>query len=384
MKGSVHEFRGAWFVRWWDNTIKRDRKIYRYKGEKMYSRKTAEKLLALMQAEVENGTFYLEKYLNVSFSEVIPFIDGWLEGLPGTVSPATLKGYRSYVKNHIGPYFKKRNNLTLADIQLDTIKDLMRSLKNTKREPLSPKMKLNVISCLHVILDEAWRSRRIVAMPAFPRANEYQLEEPVIKWLPEDRQLSILEKIPQEHQPIFYFLKYHLRRPAEAIALHKEDFDGVSFRIHRSISARQLTGKTKTGEIHNIPCHPDFRELLDIEKDKQIRHGLIFSPFMFVNPMARRQGKRYTNESLNIIWKAACKEAGEDIDLYSGLKHSSCSQYINERGLSESELQVITDHARLESVRRYAKTEVARKMELMVKRIKKANPPKPSNLQSTQ
>ena len=62
------------------------------------------------------------------------------------------------------------------------------------------------------------------------------------------------------------------------------------------------------------------------------------------------------------------KRAGEDIDLYSGLKHSSCSQFVNEKGLSESELQMITDHARLESVRRYAKTEVKRKKELLEKK----------------
>lgn len=88
-----------------------------------------------------------------------------------------------------------------------------------------------------------------------------------------------------------------------------------------------------------------------------------------MNPLARKAGKRYTNESLNIIWKKACKAAGENIDLYSGLKHSSCSQYINEKGLSESELQVITDHARIESVRNYAKTDVKRKKELMMKNV---------------
>jgi hypothetical protein len=34
-------------------------------------------------------------------------------------------------------------------------------------------------------------------------------------------------------------------------------------------------------------------------------------------------GKRYTLESLNRLWRHACKETGESIDMYSGLKHSS-------------------------------------------------------------
>ena len=59
------------------------------------------------------------------------------------------------------------------------------------------------------------------------------------------------------------------------------------------------------------------------------------------------------------------KKAGEDIPLYAGTKHSSCSQYYNEKGLSMSDIQVITDHARLESVKKYTKTEVVRKRELM-------------------
>lgn len=78
--------------------------------------------------------------------------------------------------------------------------------------------------CLHAFLDYAKRSRRIVAMPSFPKKNAYQLVPVKIIWFPEARQLAILEKISEEHQPIFYFLKYHLRRPTEAMALKREDF----------------------------------------------------------------------------------------------------------------------------------------------------------------
>ena len=229
-------------------------------------------------------------------------------------------------------------------------------------------MQSNIMFCLHTILDAAWIARRIPAIPPFPKKKEYGLIKRPIKWLPEERQLEVLQQIPDDHQPIFYFLKYHLRRPAEALALHKEDyFDGV-FTIHRSISARVLTDKTKTGEIHSIPCHPDFEQFIKMEMNKQKRLGLI-SPFFFVNPGGRSVGKGYKAETLNRLWNNACKEVGENISLYAGTKHSSCSQYINEYGLSESELQVITDHARIESVRNYAKTEVSRKRELMAKNI---------------
>lgn len=69
------------------------------------------------------------------------------------------------------------------------------------------------------------------------------------------------------------------------------------------------------------------------------------------------------------LWKDACKRAGESISVYAGLKHSSCCQYINEKGLSMSDLQTITDHARVDSVRRYAKTELAGKRERMERKV---------------
>jgi hypothetical protein len=77
---------------------------------------------------------------------------------------------------------------------------------------------------------------------------------------------------------------------------------------------------------------------------------------------------------LNNLWKKACEKVGEDIGLYSGLKHSSCTQYINEKGLGLSELQIITDHARLDSVKKYAKIEVARKRALMERGLTKNQP----------
>jgi len=94
-----------------------------------------------------------------------------------------------------------------------------------------------------------------------------------------------------------------------------------------------------------------------------------FGPYFFENPYGLKSGRHYTNVTLNKIWKKACQKVGKDIDLYSGLKHSSCSQYVNEKGLSLSELQEITDHARPDSVKRYAKIEPALKKELMGRKI---------------
>lgn len=364
MSGSIffRKDRRQWSIAWFYKG--KTYNISRYKGRLMHQTHPNKKkdqgfidagrLLAQMQGDVESGTFRIEKYTGKAYTDVIPYFEQWLK-TKEKKKPATFKGYKSYFKNWIKPFFEK-HPVQLHDIQLDTLDTLLDSIK------LQPKGKHNVMMCLHAFLDYAWRSRRIFEIPPFPKKSDYGLVQPSIKWLPEDRQMAIIEAIPEIHRPIFLFLKYHVRRPSEACALYKDDFNRFdqSFLIRRSISDRKLVESTKTNAEHLIPCHsamiPTIERLLNQNSE---------SPFLFVNPRARREGQRYTVESLNNIWKVACKATGESIDLYSGLKHSTLSQLYNEKGLSISDLQDVSDHARLESVRRYAKTELARKRALI-------------------
>lgn len=360
MSGSIHKRHDgkAYFVNWYDKPTKKAYRITRYKGETIRHPAYAKKLLALIQSDYESylaglTPWRIEKYTGKGWTDVLEYFETWItEFIEPHRKPATIKGYRSYYRNWIKPFFEK-HPVMLHEIQLDTLNTLLNSTK------LTGKGKLNVMSCFHAFMDYAWRSNRIPEMPAFPKKETYNIVEPAINWLPEHRQMNIINTIPEGYRPIFLFLKYHLRRPGEACALHKIDYDIFNsvFIIKRSISARKLVQSTKTNKEHIIPCHSDFKDIADRLSQQP-------GQFMFINPRSRKNG-RYTIESLNVLWKAACKKTGENIDMYSGLKHSSCSQYINEKGLSISELQMITDHARIESVARYAKVGVDRKKELM-------------------
>lgn len=222
------------------------------------------------------------------------------------------------------------------------------------------KGKLNVLYCLRKCLDYAHKSGRIQSMPPFPERSMYGIVEPQIKWISEVRQIKIIQAIPEIHQPIFWWLKYHLRRPSEAMALQKIDYDSQDdvFIIRRAFSNKKLIDRTKTKQVHIIPCHPDFKPIMK-------RMPLTFEPFFFVNPNGKLSGKHYQHDYLVDLWNKACHEVGENIEMYSGLKHSSCSQYINEKGLSVDELQMITDHARRESVLKYASVQAEAKRRLM-------------------
>ena len=359
MSGSIHPRHDgkAFLVNWYDRTTGKAHQITRYKGDIIRDTYDANKLKALMQSDWENykaglAPWRIEKYTGKGWTDVIEYFEEWLK-TKEKKKPATYKGYRSYFRNWIKPFFLKYP-VMLHEIQLDTLNKLLDSIS------LAGKGKYNVMGCFHTFLVYSWRSNRIPEVPPFPEKGDYSLVTPVINWLPEHRQMTIINTIPDVHRPIFLFLKYHLRRPSEACALYKTDYDRFNsvFIIKRAVSARKLVQSTKTNAEHIIPCHRDFKDIAD-KLSRQL--GL----FMFINPRARKKDKRYTNESLNVTWKTACKKTGESIDMYSGLKHSSCSQLVNEKGLSISELQTVTDHARLESVARYAKVGVDRKRELM-------------------
>ena len=361
MKGSIsfRKDRGYFEVSWWHRG--KTYKINQYKGQRLYARELALKLLASMQGDVENKSFRIQKYTREIPTDVIPYLWEWLETIGPTLKPATYKDYFNSIKNHLIPFFRK-SPLELHEVQYDVILRLLNSIKRTG------KGKLNVMYCLHDCLDFACRSGRIQAIPSFPQRKQYKIIEPIIKWITEDRQRALIEAIEPEHQPIFWWLKYHYRRPSEACALHKKDFDGQVFSIHRTFSARVLVESTKTGKEHQIPIVEEFKPILKTYLSLQKKWGIV-SPFFFINPNGKKPGKHYTNSAMNVIWKRACKRVGETIDLYSGTKHSSCSQFLNEKGGNFSELQIITDHAGYDSVKRYGKVEVHRRKELLDRKV---------------
>jgi integrase len=364
MKGTIvyRRDRGVYRINWYDPDSKKTAYVYKnHRGEPLDTRRSAEKVLHAMQVDVENGVFRLDKYTRDVPVDTIPYLREWLGLIAPTLKPATLKDYHNSIENHLVPFF------TQHPIQIHEI-DLLVLTKLLNWIPRSGKGKQNVMYCLHRALKFLARTKRGYSMPEFPEKRDYKIVQPTIHWVPEERQKKILDAIPKMHQPIFWWLKLHYRRPGEAIALHREDFDGEMWTVHRTTSARQHTDTTKTGEVHSVPMHDGFKEFApQVASNRAI--AAVISPYYFVNPDGKLKGKPYTHALLLKLWWKACKSVGENIGLYQGTKHSSCSQFLNEKGGTLSELQEITDHARFESVKRYAKTEVSRRKQLMERKV---------------
>ena len=363
MKGSIqqHNKYKYYYVAWSEKG-----KLYtvsRYKGflcrdgeiAGMRGKDMAERLLSLMRADFENGTFKIEKWIRDTPSDIVPYLRAWLDEDGKSLSPATRKDYENSIKNHLIPWFKK-NPYQLHELQYDVLCRLLNDIKRTG------KGKKNVLYCLRRCLVHAYKSNRIPSIPLFPEESKYNIVDPIIRWLPEERQIKVIKAIPEEHQPIFWWLKYHLRRPSEAMALHKIDYlkDEDAFLIRRTFSAKQLVEHTKTKRQHLIPCHSEFKKIM-----QKMPVYFLDSPYFFVNRYGKLKGKHYSHCVMRIIWHKACEKVGEDIDMYSGLKHSSCSQFINEKHYSLDQVQMMTDHARRESVKRYASVQLDAKRRLL-------------------
>lgn len=152
------------------------------------------------------------------------------------------------------------------------------------------------------------------------------------------------------------------------MALLKIDYDrfNQAFYIRRGVSGGKLVASTKTKAEHIVPCHRAM--IKDIERLVEFDNG---SPFLFVNG-----NRRYTEGVLNRLWSKACAVVGEDIGLYAGLKHSSMSQFINEKRLGLAEVQMISQHAKIDSVYKYVSVDLDRQRELMETDVSRMFPEK--------
>jgi integrase len=376
MKGSIYLDKSqktpVWCVGWYDKATKKQKVIRRYNGEIMYQThpkkdrdygyRMAEKLRSLIQGDWERHergeiVFRLEKFTGERYTDIVPYLEQWLEAREPNLTPGGYIKYRTAVRNYLIPFFRDVCPVMLHEIQYDTLVRLMNWVKG------SGKHKKNVVDTLRCCMRYAWKSRRITALPQFPEKKLYDLKDKPPVWLPTDRFNNVMKHIPDEHKPIYMWLYLHLRRPGEACALKMEDYNAEedTFTIRRGISNGELIERTKTGDIHVIPCASEFKRYMD--QLPQIRS------YYFTCKESKSDGKRYTEKLLRKYWKEACVKAGEDIDVYRGTKTSRASQMVNEIGMSIHEVQIAGDWASLESVKSYARANIAKKRELLDRKV---------------
>lgn len=318
MKGSKTRMKnGRWQVNWYHN--KRNYAIRHYNGFTLDTEEMADRLLTVMRNDMERGIFRIEKFVRIQ-SEVVSFIKEWFDTVVINKTPGTQATYQSIIRCYLNPYFTERN-ITLQEI------DYMELMKFANWMPVAGSTKHSVLRIFKGMLEFARKTNRIKVVPPIPSRDDCKVVRKPIKYLPHDVQDKVIQAIPESDRPIFVWMSLYARRPNEATALMKRDLMGDTFILRRAWSGYRLIDRIKTNKVIELPLLDEFMPYLEWMKKQEY---WLESPFMFVNPEGRKEGKYYSRSLLQHIWKKACKEVGVDISMYAGTKHSSVTHMLQQ------------------------------------------------------
>ena len=330
MKGSVryHTPARRYFVRvWWEG---KDERFWRYNGEPLWAKQTADKLLGKIQTEIDVGTFDPRTYRPESPLSVVEYSKTWLKASGACAN--TKKVYRNAI-GHVAAYFGADH-----DIRHFTHSKLLLFQQSLV---LSDAGKYNVLTALKTMLRFYKQDVPSFVMPTFPRLTKAPPD--TVAYLTFEEQQKVLQAIPERHRPIFIVMMEYGLRPQEATALKWDCVTKDKIIFKRSHSEYQLREQTKTGAIREERLTTRAKEAIDgCERN---------SVWVFTK---NSRGSHYDSKALNRIWKEACEKSGIKLALYEAVRHSLGCQ-LADLGYSIDFIQDVYKHTSIITTRRYAK-----------------------------
>jgi integrase len=251
------------------------------------------------------------------------------------LSRGYLRSTKSYISNHMTPFFRDSN---IREINEGMVEDFRDQLPMHLRS----KTVANILGVLRKILQDAHRRRDIERLPYFPRV---EIGDPDIKWLEEEDQLRILENIADPVRRAFFIFSFHqVTRPGEARALR---WERVDFKRNRVVIAAAMDEETyrehtKERDIRELPMHEEVRAALEALPSRALS-GFVFT----------FRGKPFNHKLIYKTWRRAAEQAGIDINCYQGTRHSGASQAIN-AGVDHKIIQGFLGHKDPRSTAKYA------------------------------
>ncbi len=316
-------------------------------GQSLDSYQRASVLLAHIQHEIENHIFDASRYVVAELQKFYfeNLIKKWMDDKKklaerGQLSWSYLNPLKGHIDNYILPYFKGKD---IRDIRTVDIKEFCRQLP----ERLSPKTQKNITNALENLFNVLLQDEVIEKKPVFPKIS---VPEPAIKWCNREVQDNILNAIPDQHRFVFFFLTRQGLRPAEAVAVKWSDIDlhnGI-ITVQRTMSNRKIVERTKTRTVRPRLLHPEVLDIL-----RSIPRGLP-NVYLFINP---NSGKTYLTDSLQRLWKTACKATGADIELYQATRHSVASMAASS-GVSIAIIKEVLGHTDIRTTQKYSHVDV--------------------------
>ena len=336
---------GHWYiqVQWQRKTEKFF--TYEYKGVwfPFESRGHANKILSLMQDDIDHRTFVPATYRKNSPLSIKAYAEIWIKA--SDICKNAKNKYRSHIKHAI-KYFGENfdiRDFTISHSKLILFKNQLRNLKTG--EPLSNDAVYNVMGALKTMLRFYRCDNPAFIVPVFPKMSKTEREE--VEFLTFEDQQTILNAIPERHRPIFQFAMEYGVRPQEATALKWDCITETHVTFRRSHSEYELRETTKTGDIG---IRTEVLSTRAKEALKNTKNWPSFKGWVFCH---NAKGSHYDNKIMNTIWKAACQQTGFKIGLYEAIRHSWGCQLV-ESGMSIEDVRDAFRHTSTKTTRRYA------------------------------
>ena len=253
------------------------------------------------------------------------------------VSPEWQQQRKQISKRFLLPYFGKQDirNIKTLHIQQFYSKLLEKDYK--------AKYLKNVLGELRAFFHFFKKSLKDI--PDFPQIS---VQVSAVRWLTEEEQEKVYAKIPQTDMSIFQFMRSYGCRINEASGLLKEnvflDHDPPYVVLSTVLGTHgNIKPTTKTKRARILPIIPEIRWIFLNSED---------STFVFT-----KNARPYSNKILSGVWKRATKEAGIEINLYNGVRHSFGCQRLNS-GYGLDEIKAIMGHTNVKTTERYAQYEL--------------------------
>lgn len=353
MKGGYTWHKDRYLV--WIYWEGKQHQFYRYSGEPIWHKKTAERFLEHIRAEIDAECFNPAVYKKknpVAFSQ---YYERWVSLID--VADRTKSGYSDVFRLYLQPFFKDKN---INHIRRSDILELQ---KQMKERGLSKKTIYNTLTALRTCLRWGEKNEELHKAPSFPPLTNPRRD--TIHFLTYEEQLLVLSKIEGEHRHVIEFGMEYGLRPQEAVVLEWKDVDfekkQISFR-RRWVPGPgyQVLEGTKTVPSRG-PFHLTENAISILKKLRTTGTEYIF---------IGRRGKPFTPKSIYNVWMEARNKTGfPDVTLYEAMKHSWGCQSL-ERGHSIDEVADIFGHTDTYTTRLYAKRSPAATRDILEGRTK--------------
>jgi integrase len=296
--------------------------------------------------EIKNHVFDPQKYVKADLQNF--WVINLLDRFATSRSPNLAPGYRAAFKHYIltaKEFFKNQDVRDVRKLHLINYKEYLEKMFPEWK----PKTLKNAMDIFRTFMGYVRNDLELIdVIPPFPVVD---VPETPFRWIGQKDQMTLFEKVPDQHKPIIAFLMLHGCRPGEARALKCKDVDleNGSITIAATFSGDVYCArrKGKRSKVLVMPIHPEIWDYVADRIESSLPEA-----FVFTDPDT---GHHYREHKLPYIWDKVRKAAGisEELRLYDASRHSFASQLVNQ-GVSLFKVSRLLGHSTQKMSEKYS------------------------------